>query len=316
MEAGFCSFANEVLRQLLDSHDRLKYFPFVYIPEEYIMKLCDLCKEIFLSENSILKLQAPITVCGDTHGQFTDTLRIFDVAGKPGETQYLFLGDYVDRGPQSIENIVLLLTLKLLNPTSFFMIRGNHETEEISTVYGLRDECIRRYSFDMYTKFLSVFDSLPFAAVVNEKIFCVHGGIPASDVTIKQIMETERPTEITDALPVTNLLWSDPGPDTIGFRPSPRGVSFIFGKEEASKFMKKNGYELIIRSHEFCQDGASFPFGKNGGFLTVFSASNYCRTMNSSAIVSIDADLKIHFSVFTPTIKEINPPRPPPKHKK
>ena len=104
----------EVLYSLYDSHDRHKYFPFVYITEKYILELCKKCKELFLSEPSVLNIKAPLVICGDTHGQFTDTLRIFDIAGKAEEKQFLFLGDYVDRGPQSIENIVLLFTLKLL----------------------------------------------------------------------------------------------------------------------------------------------------------------------------------------------------------
>ena len=267
-----------------------------------ILASAEKLKEIFLSEESVLTIDAPVTVCGDTHGQFTDTLRIFDVAGKPGEKQFLFLGDYVDRGPQSIENIVLLFTIKYLHPKTFFLIRGNHETEEISTVYGLRDECIRRYSFDLYNRFLSVFDTMPFSALVSNSIFCVHGGIPAAGFTIDDIRKTKRPLEVTETSPIIDLLWSDPGSNTSGFRPSPRGVSFIFGQREAEAFMKANGVQLIIRSHEFCQEGAIFPFGEKGGFLTVFSASNYCRTMNSSAIVHIDEKLSLHFSVFSPTI--------------
>ena len=296
----------EILQILENSHGRIKYFPFVYIPESYIVELCDRCIELFLKEPSILTLSAPINVCGDTHGQFTDTLRIFDVAGKPGKKQFLFLGDYVDRGAQSIENIVYLLTLKLLRPTSIYMIRGNHETEEISTVYGLRDECCRRYSYNVYAKLIRVFDVLPFAAIVSNTIFCVHGGI--SSESVEKLKEVKRPLEINDSTPVIDLLWSDPGTDD-GFVPSPRGVSYLFGHEQALKFMKDNGFSLIIRSHEFCQDGVALPYGKYGGFITVFSASNYCRTMNTSAIVSISKSLVLHFSLFTPEIDghEIRP---------
>ena len=288
-----------VLQILINSHDRLKYFPHVYIPESYIIQLIDFCMEIFLNEDSILTLNAPITVCGDTHGQFTDTLRIFDISGDPNTKPYLFLGDYVDRGAQSIENIVLLLTLKYLNPKTFYMIRGNHETEEISTVYGFRDECVRRYSFALYAKFMRLFDAMPFAAIISKTIFCVHGGIPAENVTVKELAEIKRPLEITDTTPVLDLLWSDPGLDD-GFIPSPRGVSFIFGPDQAMRFLKKNNLSLIVRSHEFCQEGVALPFGKYGGFITVFSASNYCRTMNTSAILHIRKDLRLHFSLFTP----------------
>lgn len=141
--SGSSSFDPEaVLKTLLASRGRLKYFPFVYIPEDYIKELCERVGAVFLAEPSVLKLDPPLTICGDTHGQFTDTLRIFEVGGHVGVdgTRYLFMGDYVDRGSQSIENMVLLLTLKILYPTSIFLLRGNHETEEISTVYGMRDE--------------------------------------------------------------------------------------------------------------------------------------------------------------------------------
>jgi serine/threonine-protein phosphatase PP1 catalytic subunit len=289
----------QILQRLENSHNLIKYFPFVYIPESYIIELCDRCIELFLNEPSVLNLSAPINICGDTHGQFTDILRIFDVIGKPGEKQFLFLGDYIDRGAQSIENIVYLLTLKLLRPTSIYMLRGNHETEEVSTVYGLRDECTRRYSYNVFAKLIRVFDVLPFVAIVSDTIFCVHGGI--THEPIEKLKEIKRPLEVNDSVPVVDLLWSDPGTGD-GFVPSPRGISFIFGKEQAAQFMKDNNFSMIIRSHEFCQNGISFPFGKDGGLITVFSASNYCRTMNTGAIVSINEDLVLRFTMFTPEV--------------
>lgn len=293
-----------VLEQLYKAKEYIDMFQFVYIPEDYIIELCDTCAQIFLGEPSILSLTAPITVCGDTHGQFTDSLRIFETIGKPGETKYVFLGDYVDRGAQSIENIVLLLTLKVLYPDTFFLTRGNHETEEISTVYGLRDEVFRRYGFKVYAKLLACFDCMPFAALINNTILGVHGGIPESGVKLSDIMSIERPIDIQDNGPITNMLWSDPGPDIKGFRESPRGVSFLFGADELKKFIELNNISLVIRSHEFCPEGVAFPFGKNGKIITVFSASNYCRTMNTSAVVTINENLLLHFTLFCPNSAE------------
>ncbi|EAY01992.1 Ser/Thr protein phosphatase, putative [Trichomonas vaginalis G3] len=294
----------KMLNTFFGSHDRIKYFPFVYIPESYIIELCNRIQPILLEEPSIINLELPINVCGDTHGQFTDVLRIFDNLGMPGEKQYLFLGDYVDRGSQSVENIIFLLTLKYVYPKKFWLIRGNHETEEISTVYGFRDEVVRRYNFALYAKLLRVFDALPFCAIIANQIFCVHGGIPDANTSLDDIKNVKRPTEVTDTSPVIDILWSDPGPETDGFRPSPRGVSFIFGGEEAKKFMKKNNFSIILRSHEFCPEGTAFPFGQKGGFITVFSASNYCRTMNSSAALSINEKMCLRFCVFTPESNE------------
>lgn len=295
-----------MLNTFFGCHDRIKYFPFIYIPESYIIELCNRIQPILLAEPSIIYLDLPINVCGDTHGQFTDVLRIFDNLGMPGDKQYLFLGDYVDRGSQSVENIIFLLTLKLVYPKQFWLIRGNHETEEISTVYGFRDEVVRRYSFDLYTKLLRVFDTMPFAAIIANQIFCVHGGIPDTSVTLDDIKNVKRPAEITDNSPVIDLLWSDPGPDTVGFRASPRGVSYTFGEQESKNFLERNNFSLILRSHEFCPEGTAFPFGEKGGFITVFSASNYCRTMNSSAALSINEKMCLRFCVFSPTSAEMH----------
>lgn len=287
-----------VLRALVESKVRAKYFPYVHIAEEYIRALCVAATAIFLEERSVLELDADIAVCGDTHGGFADTLRIFDVVGSPAEKRYLFLGDYVDRGAQSIENIVFLLTLKVLYPKNLYMLRGNHETEEISTFYGLRDECIRRYGHDLYPFFIRLFEAMPFAAVIKNSIFCVHGGICNEACSVKDLAEIKRPLDVNESQDVTDLLWSDPSDEVDGFVPSPRGVSFLFGKKELDKFLKNNDLSMIIRSHEFCPDGHAFPFGKNGNIITVFSASNYCGSMNSSGIVLISENLLLHFILF------------------
>jgi serine/threonine-protein phosphatase PP1 catalytic subunit len=287
-----------VLKLLLSARNRLKYFPFIYIPESYIIQLCCLVSEQLLSEDSVLSLSPPLTIVGDTHGQFTDTLRILETCGDPSENCYLFLGDYVDRGTQSIENMVLLLTLKFLYPKKMFLLRGNHETEDISTVYGLRDECIRRYDFGLYAAFLQVFDAMPFAAVVAGRIFCVHGGISKHEMDVTALAAIPRPLDLSLPTPVTDLLWSDPDPQTHGFSDSPRGVSEMFGKKPTRAFLKKNHLELIVRSHEFCADGILLPFGRDGGVVTVFSAANYCGTRNSSAVMMVNEDLLVHFRVY------------------
>lgn len=287
-----------LLESLVSSRSRLKYFPFVHIPEAHVREVCRLASEIFASEPSVLTLTPPLVICGDTHGQFVDTLRILEVSGDPATTRYLFLGDYVDRGAQSIENIMLLLTLKIMYPGNVFLLRGNHETEEISSLYGLRDECIKRYGFCVYSMLIAVFENLPFAAVVGGAIFCVHGGIPSSNCTIASLLEVQRPLDLNTSEAVTDLLWSDPSSSVRGFAPSPRGVSFLFGSEKARQFMKTNNLQMIVRSHEVCHEGVSFPYGKDGGLVTIFSASNYCGTMNSSAIMVVEENLMISFTIF------------------
>lgn len=288
-----------VLKTLINSRGRLKYFPFVHFSETYIRRLCKMAKQIFLQEDTVLSIAPPLVICGDTHGQFTDTLRIFEVAGNPAANRYLFLGDYVDRGSQSIENIVFLLTLKILYPQNVFLLRGNHETEEICTVYGLRDECMKRYGFTLYSKFLKVFECMPICAVVGGSIFCVHGGITRSpEFNMEQMRQMKRPIDVNASDIVTDLLWSDPSDDVKGYTPSPRGVSCLFGKAKAHEFMQKNGLSMIVRSHEFCPEGMAFPYGKDGGVVTIFSASNYCGTLNSGAVMTVDDHLVVQFKVF------------------
>merc|ERR1711957_685393 len=120
---------------------------------------------------------APITVCGDIHGQYHDLLRLFEYGGFPPSVNYLFLGDYVDRGKNSLEVMVLLLMYKVKFPMNFFLLRGNHECAAITRIYGFYDECKRRYSIKIWKTFCDVFNKLPFCAIIDDKIFCVQGGL-------------------------------------------------------------------------------------------------------------------------------------------
>jgi len=122
-------------------------------------------------------LQVCCLTAGDTHGQFYDLLRLFNLAGFPPDSNYLFLGDYVDRGRHSIEVMCLLLAYKIKYPENFFILRGNHETDSISWMYGFYDECKRKYSVKLWKAFVDLFNCLPVAALINEKILCMHGGI-------------------------------------------------------------------------------------------------------------------------------------------
>jgi serine/threonine-protein phosphatase PP1 catalytic subunit len=129
-------------------------------------------KEIFSGQPTLLELEAPIKICGDVHGQYYDLLRLFEYGGFPPESNYLFLGDYVDRGKQSLETICLLLAYKIKYPENFFLLRGNHECASINRIYGFYDECKRRYSVRLWKTFTECFNCMPVAAIVDEKIFC------------------------------------------------------------------------------------------------------------------------------------------------
>ena len=156
----------------------------VKIKEKDISTLCKVAREIFMEQPVFLELEAPIKICGDIHGQFPDLLRLFEYGGFPPEANYLFLGDYVDRGKQSLETIILLLAYKVKFKENFFLLRGNHECGQINRIYGFYDECKRRYSIRIWKEFQDVFNCLPVAGLIDDKILCMHGGLSPELVTV------------------------------------------------------------------------------------------------------------------------------------
>lgn len=191
----------------------------VQLHEYEIKYLCTKAREIFISQPILLELEAPIKICGDIHGQYYDLLRLFEYGGFPPESNYLFLGDYVDRGKQSLETICLLLAYKIKYPENFFLLRGNHESASINRIYGFYDECRwwpvswcgpsaespfhyytgkRRYNIKMWKTFTDCFNCLPIAAIIDEKILCMHGGLSPDLQSMEQIRRIMRPTDVPD----------------------------------------------------------------------------------------------------------------------
>ncbi|POS76336.1 serine/threonine-protein phosphatase PP1, partial [Diaporthe helianthi] len=168
----------------------------VQLLEAEIRYLCTKAREIFISQPILLELEAPIKICGDIHGQYYDLLRLFEYGGFPPEANYLFLGDYVDRGKQSLETICLLLAYKIKYPENFFILRGNHECASINRIYGFYDECKRRYNIKLWKTFTDCFNCLPIAAIIDEKIFTMHGGLSPDLNSMEQIRRVMRPTDI------------------------------------------------------------------------------------------------------------------------
>ena len=267
------------------------------LANEEVKFLCLKAREIFISQPVLLELNSPITVCGDTHGQFTDLLRIFDFAGNPVNTNYLFLGDYVDRGKCSMETICLLLAYKIKYPNSFNLLRGNHESEYINRVYGFYDECKRRYDLKIWKLFCDCFNCMPVSALIEEKILCMHGGVSPDLTSLDSIRRIVRPTEIPDKGILCDLLWSDPDIDTEEFGKNQRGVSYIFGQKVVKNITKKLDIDLICRAHQVVENG--YEFFAERSLVTVFSAPNYCNQFdNAGALLIIDEELMCNFKIL------------------
>ncbi|CAH1173808.1 unnamed protein product [Phaedon cochleariae] len=274
-----------------------KKIKLVNISESDIKALCFNAMKIFMSQPMLLELEAPIKVCGDVHGQFMDLLKLFGFGGFPPESNYLFLGDYVDRGKQSVEVLCLLLAYKIKYPENFFLLRGNHEASSVCKIYGFFDECKRRYNTKIFKLFTNVFDTLPVAAIIDDKIFCCHGGLSPELLHIGQIRNIERPTDVPIQGLLCDLLWSDPC-TTPGWTDNDRGVSYCFGPDVITKFLRKHDLDLICRGHQVVEDG--YEFFAQRKLITIFSAPNYCGTFdNAGALMSINDDLLCSFQVWT-----------------
>ncbi|KAF5310634.1 hypothetical protein D9619_008093 [Psilocybe cf. subviscida] len=320
----------------------------VQLAEYEIKYLCTKAREIFINQPILLELEAPIKICGDIHGQYYDLLRLFEYGGFPPEANYLFLGDYVDRGKQSLETICLLLAYKIKYPENFFILRGNHECASINRIYGFYDECKRRYNIKLWKTFTDCFNCLPIAAIIDEKIFTMHGGLSPDLQSMEQIRRVMRPTDVPD---------TDPDKDITGWSENDRGVSFTFGPDVVSRFLQKHDMDLICRAHQWHHtaaalsekglhtnasggavvdwrtDGTAQPaliirctasilivaitrvvedgyeFFAKRHLVTLFSAPNYCGEFdNAGAMMSVDETLLCSFQILKPAEKKAKYP--------
>jgi len=269
----------------------------VDLSESEIKFLITKSKKILLSQPIFLELESPITVCGDIHGQYPDLLKLFQLGGFPPEKNYIFMGDYVDRGKQSIECMCLLLCYKIKYDENFFILRGNHECASINRLYGFFDECKRRYNVKLWKSFVDLFNCFPIAAVIDDKIFIVHGGLSPELKNVEQLQKIMRPTDIPEEGLLCDILWSDPDSTVNGWGPNDRGVSVTFNEKMIKNFLDKNNLDLICRAHQVVEEGYEF-FG-NRTLVTVFSAPNYCDEFdNSGAIMEVDEELMCSFKVI------------------
>mmetsp|Transcript_49910 Transcript_49910/g.166797 ORF Transcript_49910/g.166797 Transcript_49910/m.166797 type:complete len:309 (-) Transcript_49910:517-1443(-) len=269
-----------------------------YIKEAEVKALCAKAREILVEESNVQRVDAPVTICGDIHGQFHDLLELFNCGGACPETSYIFMGDFVDRGYNSVETMTLLLLLKARWPHRITLLRGNHESRQITQVYGFYDECLRKYgSVNVWRYCTEIFDYLSLSSLIEDKIFCVHGGLSPSINTLDQIRVIDRKQEVPHDGAMCDLMWSDPDDDIQGWGISARGAGYVFGPDIADQFLYANHLELIARSHQLAMEGYKYFFGQL--LVTVWSAPNYCyRCGNVAAILELDEHLNKNFKIF------------------
>ncbi|GAA5970031.1 hypothetical protein JCM8115_002713 [Rhodotorula mucilaginosa] len=252
--------------------------------------------KILREEPNLLEVDAPITVCGDIHGQYFDLMKLFEVGGNPADTRYLFLGDYVDRGYFSIECVLYLWALKIWYPNTLFLLRGNHECRHLTDYFTFKLECKHKYSEEIYNACMESFCTLPLAAVMNKQFLCIHGGLSPELNTLDDLRSVNRFREPPTHGLMCDILWADPleefgnEKNNDGFvHNHVRGCSYFFTYTAACQFLERNGLLSIIRAHE-AQDAGyrMYRKTKTTGFpsvMTIFSAPNYLDVYNNKAAV-------------------------------
>ncbi|ULU11462.1 hypothetical protein L3Y34_015121 [Caenorhabditis briggsae] len=307
-----------------------------------IFELCLRTRELFWSKPLYREVEVPVTIVGDIHGQFEDLKMMMDMNGWPfsedeakemyrnmvtknrkdikvqlpatlgsgtdrqkGPKNYLFLGDYVDRGPHSIEVVLMLFAMHLRWPDRVTLLRGNHESRPVNRQYGFFGECSRRYSERVYEVFQLAFNVMPLTAIVNKRIMCMHGGISEELYDMKQLDALKRPLDTPDIGIIADLTWADPETEIEMYKESPRGAGKIFGAKAVDEFCKHFSLDLIVRAHQVVQDGYEFFADKK--LVTIFSAPFYCgQTNNIASMLNIDSDMVASFMLVKPVteIKE------------
>lgn len=269
------------------------------LTQRELRAVCLRAKDILAEESNVVQVKSPVTVAGDIHGQFFDLLKLFSIGGELPGINYIFVGDFVDRGAHSVETMSLLLCYKVKYPSHLTLLRGNHETRHISCQYGFSEEIRRKYGNEHpWTLFTDVFDFIPIAAIIDNDTLCLHGGLSPEVKTLDQIRLIDRCAEVPLKGSYSDILWSDPSEQCDGFRKNMRGCGWVFGAKPTKEFNHRNGLKLIARAHQLVQEGYDYCFPEQS-LVTVWSAPNYMyKCANKASIMKVDEYLEKTFSIF------------------
>lgn len=264
------------------------------IQEPELYELLTKLQEILFTENNIIEVSSPVFICGDIHGQLYDLFELFDAAAPNGisNQKFLFMGDYVDRGHFSIETFAYLAAHKVKYPNQFFLLRGNHECRKVNESYGFYDQTLLNYGHSgVWMLANETFDLLPMAALVDGKVFSIHGGLSPDVTFCESVALLDRQDELPRDGPLCDLCWSDPDADVDDYEKSQRGAGFIFGERQVKEFCYNNGLNLITRSHQLAMNGYEWFFDHQ--LITVWSAPNYMyRSKNKATVLKYDPSEK------------------------
>ena len=309
---------NEFLQLLPNPDEEYTYYKknsnIISLEKNYIINLINEALNQFKSSSPLIKLRSPVKIFGSINGQYNDLMRYFSLFGRPSELKgdiecvdYLFLGNFTNRGAFSLETICLLLALKIKYNGHFHLLRGNQEDLEISKLYGLAEECKEKLKEDInqpnsiFQRLCSLFEYLPLAAVINNQIFCAHSGISKKGFSLNDIQRLKFPINVKNCPYAKDILWNVPGGnDNINFN---KGLPNeykpeVFNANDVETFLKNNQLKMIIRSHDICEKGILNSFGDR--VITIFSSTNYCGTyQNAGALIFIKKSYEIQPKILT-----------------
>ena len=309
---------NEFLQLLPNPDEEYTYYKknanIISLDKNYIINLINEALNQFKSSSPLIKLRSPVKIFGSINGQYNDLMRFFSLFGRPSELKgdiecvdYLFLGNFTNRGAFSLETLCLLLALKIKYNGHFHLIRGNQEDLEISKIYGLAEECKEKLKEDInqpnsiFQRLCTLFEYLPLAAVVNNQILCIHSGISKNGFSLNDIQRLKFPINVKKCAIAKDILWNLPGGNNdVNFNqnlPSEYKPEIYTGNT-VDTFLKNNKLKMIIRSHDICEKGIVNSFGDR--LMTIFSSTNYCGVyQNAGALIFIKKSYEIQPKILT-----------------